>query len=141
VANSELDKEKSNLMSSEKEMNDMKDSIKKLNNTIKDLTQLLSPENLDLLEIASSPHMRHIDTIGCFDSPRGPRGPREALHRMQWVREGHLLQQSVTSSGTPTHTARVGCWASTLGHVFVGFSSPVLARVRLLLALLIDLHA
>jgi hypothetical protein len=39
-------------MSSEKEMNDMKDSIKKLNNTIKDLTQLLSPENLDLLDLA-----------------------------------------------------------------------------------------
>jgi chromosome segregation ATPase len=50
VSKSELDKDKSNLMSSEKEMNDMKDSIKKLNNTIKDLTQLLSPENLDLLE-------------------------------------------------------------------------------------------
>jgi chromosome segregation ATPase len=53
VANSELDKEKSYRMSSENDMNDVKDSIKKLNNTIKDLSsKLSSPEDLDLLDLA-----------------------------------------------------------------------------------------
>jgi hypothetical protein len=51
VANSELDKAKSNRMSSEKEMNDIKDSIEKLINTIKDLSSQLSPENLDPLDL------------------------------------------------------------------------------------------
>ena len=38
-------------------------------------------------------------------------------------------------------TASVARWASTLEHVFVGFSRPNRVHVRFLLALLIDLHA
>ena len=37
--------------------------------------------------------------------------------------------------------ASVERWASTLEHVFVGFSRPNRVHVRFLLALLIDLHA
>jgi hypothetical protein len=50
VENSELDKTKSNRMSSEKQIHNLKDSIENINNTCKDLSSQLSPENLDLLE-------------------------------------------------------------------------------------------
>ena len=55
------------------------------------ITEYTARGNFELLEIALSPDMGHIDTIGCFDSLRGPRGPRKALYRMQWVRQGHSL--------------------------------------------------
>jgi hypothetical protein len=55
---------------------------------------------------------------------------------------GHATRGCVLVCG---RTARVGSWARSLEHVFVGFSSPIHVRVRYLLALLIDgmidLHA
>ena len=93
------------------------------------------------VSIALSPHMGHIDTIGWFDSPRGPRGRGDALHRMQWVTQGPSLRQIAMSSGTPTHAARVRCSKSQmLGKrpracnrimYHVGFSSPVLVSCSL----------
>ena len=70
---------------------------------------------------------RYNRMVGLSERPEGPEGSA-ASDAMGPRRPSP--QQLVTSSGTPTDPARVRCWASTLGHAFVGFSSPVLARAR-----------